>query len=54
MPGGHRGLCLAFGRCRKGWHEQHGGSIEVDTRPGELTEIKVVLPRVAALLPDRS
>ena len=34
--------------------KQHGGSIEVDTRPGEFTEIKVVLPRVAALLPDRS
>jgi chemotaxis protein histidine kinase CheA len=30
------------------------GSIEVDTQPGEFTEIKVVLPRVAALLPERS
>jgi two-component system, NtrC family, sensor kinase len=30
--------------------KQHGGSIEVDTQPGEFTEIKVVLPRVAALL----
>jgi GAF domain-containing protein len=29
--------------------KQHGGSIEVDTQPGEFTEIKVILPRVAAL-----
>jgi two-component system, NtrC family, sensor kinase len=34
--------------------KQHDGSIEVDTQPGEFTEIKVVLPRVAALLPERS
>jgi signal transduction histidine kinase len=34
--------------------KQHGGSIEVDAQPGEFTEIKVVLPRVAALLPERS
>jgi len=34
--------------------KQHGGSIEVDTQPGEFTEIKVILPRVAALLPERS
>jgi signal transduction histidine kinase len=27
--------------------KQHGGSIEVDTRPGEFTEIRVILPRVA-------
>jgi two-component system NtrC family sensor kinase len=27
--------------------KQHGGSIEVDTQPGEFTEIKVILPRVA-------
>jgi two-component system, NtrC family, sensor kinase len=31
--------------------KQHGGSIEVDTQPGEFTEIRVVLPRTAALLP---
>jgi signal transduction histidine kinase len=30
--------------------KQHGGSIEVDTQPGEFTEIRVILPRVAALL----
>jgi signal transduction histidine kinase len=34
--------------------KQHGGSIEVDTRPGEFAEIRVVLPRVAPLLPERS
>jgi signal transduction histidine kinase len=28
--------------------KQHGGSIEVDTRPGEYTEFKVILPRTAA------
>jgi two-component system, NtrC family, sensor kinase len=30
--------------------KQHGGSIEVDTQPGEFTEIRVVLPRVAAFV----
>jgi two-component system, NtrC family, sensor kinase len=25
--------------------KQHGGSIEVDTQPGEFTEIRVILPR---------
>ena len=34
--------------------KQHGGSIEVDTQPGRFTEIRVILPRVATLLPDRS
>jgi signal transduction histidine kinase len=34
--------------------KQHGGSIEVDTQPGEFTEIRVILPRAAALLPERS
>jgi signal transduction histidine kinase len=33
--------------------KQHGGSIEVHTQPGEFTEIRVTLPRVAALLPER-
>ena len=27
--------------------KQHGGSIEVDTEPGEFAEIRVILPRVA-------
>jgi signal transduction histidine kinase len=46
------GLCLSIS------HDiivkQHGGSIEVDTQPGEFTEITVILPRTAALLPERS
>jgi signal transduction histidine kinase len=33
--------------------KQHAGSIEVDTEPGDFTEIRVILPRSAALLPDR-
>jgi two-component system, NtrC family, sensor kinase len=31
--------------------KQHAGSIEVDTQPGEFTEIRVILPRAAVLLP---
>jgi two-component system, NtrC family, sensor kinase len=27
--------------------KQHGGSIEVDTKLGEFTEFKIILPRVA-------
>ncbi|HUL87736.1 MAG TPA: GAF domain-containing protein [Pseudolabrys sp.] len=34
--------------------KQHGGSIEVDTQPGEFTEIRVILPRAAVLLPGGS
>jgi two-component system NtrC family sensor kinase len=30
--------------------KQHAGSIEVDTQPGEFTEIRIILPRSAALL----
>jgi signal transduction histidine kinase len=30
--------------------KQHGGSIEVETKPGEFTEIKVILPRVAVFV----
>jgi CheY-like chemotaxis protein len=33
--------------------KQHGGSIEVDTRPGEFTEIRIVLPRAAVFLTNR-
>jgi two-component system NtrC family sensor kinase len=28
--------------------KQHGGSIEVDTQPGEFTEFRIVLPRAGA------
>jgi GAF domain-containing protein len=34
--------------------KQHGGSIEVDTQPGEFTEIRLILPRRAVSLPERS
>jgi two-component system, NtrC family, sensor kinase len=30
--------------------KQHGGSIEVDTQPGEFTEFRIILPRAAVLL----
>ena len=30
--------------------KQHGGSIEVDTKPGAFTEFRIVLPRAAAFL----
>src|SRR5262249_763430 len=30
--------------------KQHGGSIEVDTEPGEFTEFRIILPRSAATL----
>ena len=29
--------------------KQHGGSIEVDTQPGEFTEIRIILPRGAVV-----
>src|SRR6185295_12787479 len=34
--------------------KQHGGSIEVDTQPGEFTEFKITLPRMAASLAESS
>ena len=33
--------------------KQHGGSIDVETQSDEFTEIRVTLPRVAALLPEQ-
>ena len=32
--------------------KQHGGSIEVDTQPGEFTEIRIILPRAALFLAE--
>jgi GAF domain-containing protein len=32
--------------------KQHGGTIEVDTQPGEFTEIKIILPRAAVFLAE--
>jgi two-component system, NtrC family, sensor kinase len=34
--------------------KQHGGSIEVDTKPGEFTEIRIILPRGAMLPTERA
>ena len=34
--------------------KQHSGSIEVDTQPGEYTEIKIILPRTAAFIGEAS
>jgi signal transduction histidine kinase len=28
--------------------KQHAGSIEIDTQPGEFTEVKIILPRMPA------
>ena len=32
--------------------KQHGGSIEVDTQPGEFTELRIILPRAAVFLAE--
>ena len=32
--------------------KQHAGSIEVDTKPGEFTEVRVILPRTATFITD--
>jgi two-component system, NtrC family, sensor kinase len=34
--------------------KQHGGSIEVDTQPGEFTEFRIILPRAAVFLAEPS
>jgi signal transduction histidine kinase len=34
--------------------KQHGGSIEVDTQPGEFTEFTIILPRAAVFLAERT
>jgi GAF domain-containing protein len=44
------GTGLGLSICHDIIVKQHGGSIEVDTQPGEFTEIRVILPRVSALL----
>jgi signal transduction histidine kinase len=46
------GTGLGLSICHDIIVKQHGGSIEVDTEPGEFTEIRVILPRAAALLPE--
>jgi two-component system, NtrC family, sensor kinase len=34
--------------------KQHGGTMEVDTKPGEFTEIRIILPRAAMLPTERA
>ena len=34
--------------------KQHGGTMEVDTQPGEFTEFKITLPRTATSLAESS
>jgi two-component system NtrC family sensor kinase len=43
------GTGLGLSICHDIIVKQHGGSIEVETNPGEFTEIRVILPRVANL-----
>src|SRR5262245_906288 len=42
------GTGLGLSICHDIIVKQHGGSIEVETQPGEFTEIRVILPRAAA------
>ena len=32
--------------------KQHSGCIEVDTQPGEFTEVQIILPRAAAFITE--
>ena len=48
------GTGLGLSICHDIIVKQHAGSIEVDTQPGAFTKISVILPRAAALLPERS
>jgi signal transduction histidine kinase len=47
------GTGLGLSICHDIIVKQHGGFIEVDTKPGEFAEIRVILPR-ATQLPERS
>jgi GAF domain-containing protein len=44
------GTGLGLSICHDIIVKQHGGSIEVDTQPGEFTEIRVTLPRAASFI----
>src|SRR5262245_26429031 len=44
------GTGLGLSICHDIIVKQHGGSIEIETQPHEFTEIRVILPRVAALI----
>jgi two-component system NtrC family sensor kinase len=47
------GTGLGLSICHDIIVKQHSGSIEVDSQPGEYTEVRVVLPRVAAGAQER-
>ena len=53
-PAGGGGTGLGLSISRDIVVKQHGGLIEVETEPGEFTEIRVILPRLGTLLPERS
>jgi signal transduction histidine kinase len=44
------GTGLGLSICHDIIVKQHGGSVDVDTKPGEFTEFRIVLPRVAAFI----
>jgi two-component system, NtrC family, sensor kinase len=44
------GTGLGLSICHDIIVKQHSGSIEVDTQPGEFTEIRIILPRKAAFI----
>src|SRR5262249_46457136 len=46
------GTGLGLSICHDIIVKQHGESIEVDTQPGEFTEIRMVLPRAALFLAE--
>jgi len=46
------GTGLGLSICHDIVVKQHAGSIEVDTETGKFTEIRVILPRAVALLPE--
>ena len=44
------GTCLGLSITHDIFVKQHSGSIEVDTQPGEFTEIRIILPRTATFI----
>jgi two-component system NtrC family sensor kinase len=48
------GTGLGLSICHDIIVKQHGGSIEVDTQPGEFTEFTIILPRAAVFPAERT
>jgi nitrogen-specific signal transduction histidine kinase len=46
------GTGLGLSICHDIIVKQHGGSIEVETQPGDFTEIRVILPRAAVFVAE--